>query len=205
MADDQWTIRVRLPNASAPKAFSVRAGDPVSVLEALVSSDPAVASSAAHGVTIMCGIPPKILGADATISSVLKNNEIAIARIRGASDVVSRAAPGESMLPSSDGKVIEVRSAAELKSLVAARPKVVVDFYADWCGPCKMIAPELAKMAATTRDVTFAKVDVDELQDVAQMYKVRAMPTFVLHRGGRPVKEVVGADLQQLSAAVSAL
>ena len=77
-------------------------------------------SSAAHGVTIMCGIPPKILGADATISSVLKNNEIAIARIRGASDVVSRAAPGESMLPSSDGKVIEVRSAAELKALVAA-------------------------------------------------------------------------------------
>uniref|UniRef100_A0A7S1QTT2 Thioredoxin domain-containing protein n=1 Tax=Neobodo designis TaxID=312471 RepID=A0A7S1QTT2_NEODS len=199
MADDQWTIRVRLPNASAPKAFSVRAGDPVSVLEALVSSDPAVASSAAHGVTIMCGIPPKILGADATISSVLKNNEIAIARIRGASDVVSRAAPGESMLPSSDGKVIEVRSAAELKSLVAARPKVVVDFYADWCGPCKMIAPELDRLAKENPHVKVIKIDVDAEEDLAQALGIEAMPTFIKFIGGDKKDVVQGANKAALA------
>ena len=200
-----WNIRVRLPNASAPATFPVKPEDPISVLEALVTSDPAVAGSATHGVTIMSGIPPRLLQPDATIQAVLKNNEIVIARIRGASDVVSRAAPGQSMIPASDGKVVEITSAAMLKQLLAAKPKVVVDFYADWCGPCKALAPELAKMAATMRDITFCKVDVDAQQELAESYRIKAMPTIVFHKDGRPVKEVQGADLRGIDAAAKAL
>merc|ERR1712083_1285165 len=56
---------------------------------------------------------------------------------------------------------------------------VVVDFHATWCGPCKMIAPHLEEMDKTMDDVVFLKVDVDECEDIAEEYKVTAMPTFV--------------------------
>jgi thioredoxin 1 len=205
MAEESWTIRVRLPILSTPASFTVNPTDPVSVLETLIASDPNVSAGAKYGVSLMCGIPPKILSSDAQIKSVLKNNEIAIARIRGASDVVSRADPGASMLPASDGKVIEIGTVAALKQLLGSKPKVVIDFYADWCGPCKAIAPEIVKMAQTMRGVIFAKVDVDASQELSEMYKIRAMPTIVFHSNGREVKRIEGADMRAIEAAAKAL
>ncbi|KAK7495022.1 hypothetical protein BaRGS_00013662 [Batillaria attramentaria] len=59
---------------------------------------------------------------------------------------------------------------------------VVIDFFAQWCGPCKMIGPKVVQMAKEMDTVAFAKVDVDELEEVAQQYEVSAMPTFIFIR-----------------------
>ncbi|XP_050225583.1 thioredoxin H2-like [Mercurialis annua] len=75
---------------------------------------------------------------------------------------------------------------------------MVVDFAASWCGPCKSIEPELIAMAQKYTDVSFAKIDVDELPSVSQEFGVHAMPTFVLLKGGKEVDRVVGAKKDEL-------
>ena len=71
---------------------------------------------------------------------------------------------------------------------------VIVDFFAEWCGPCKMIAPAIEKLAKEYPQVIFAKVDVDQLQYAAQAAGVQAMPTFKAYRDTKEVGSVRGAD-----------
>ncbi|OAY29833.1 hypothetical protein MANES_15G175200v8 [Manihot esculenta] len=75
---------------------------------------------------------------------------------------------------------------------------MVIDFAASWCGPCKLIEPEVKAMAAKFTDVQFAKIDVDELSDVAQGFGIHAMPTFVLVKKGQEVDRIVGAKKEEL-------
>jgi len=72
---------------------------------------------------------------------------------------------------------------------------VVVDFWAEWCGPCKMIAPILSEIAAEHGDdVTIAKLNVDEHGDIAQRYNVMSIPTLLVFNGDtQPAKRLVGA------------
>ena len=64
---------------------------------------------------------------------------------------------------------------------------VVIDFFATWCGPCKMISPVLEEMEAQMSNVKFLKVDVDEAEDVAVHYQISAMPTFIFIKNGQKV------------------
>ncbi|CAN6303160.1 unnamed protein product [Urochloa humidicola] len=75
---------------------------------------------------------------------------------------------------------------------------MVIDFSASWCGPCRFIEPAFKEMASRYTDVVFVKIDVDELSDVARTWKVEAMPTFVLAKGGKEVSRVVGAKKDEL-------
>lgn len=79
--------------------------------------------------------------------------------------------------------------AAELDALLSSTTHVVVDFYADWCPPCRAIAPIFSKLAddhASTGRLAFAKVNVDHVKNVAGRYNISAMPTFVFFTNGAP-------------------
>ncbi|KAJ3096441.1 hypothetical protein HDU97_005900 [Phlyctochytrium planicorne] len=70
----------------------------------------------------------------------------------------------------------------------------IVDFYAVWCGPCKVIKPAFSKLSETYTNVSFMSVDVDKLKQTAARYQVTAMPTFILFKKGEKVDEMKGAD-----------
>ena len=86
---------------------------------------------------------------------------------------------------------VQIDGQAALDDIVAERDVVLADFYADWCGPCKMLEPTLESIAADT-DATVAKVDVDANQGLASSYGVRGVPTLVLFVDGEPAERVVG-------------
>ena len=76
--------------------------------------------------------------------------------------------------------------------LKADRP-VLVDFYADWCGPCRMVAPILSELATDYGDrLDVIKVDVDDAPRLASQYGIRSIPTLMLFKGGEPVETVLG-------------
>ncbi|CAA0843425.1 Thioredoxin H5 [Striga hermonthica] len=106
-----------------------------------------------------------------------------------------------------EGQVISVHSIDEwklhLKRGLDSKKLVVVDFTASWCPPCRFIAPVLAEMAKKTPHVIFLKVDVDELQAVAQEYEVEAMPTFLFFKEGKVIDRIVGADKDDLQKKVA--
>jgi len=79
---------------------------------------------------------------------------------------------------------------------------LVLDCFATWCGPCKVIAPQVVKFSEKYANARFYKLDVDDVPDVAQELGIRAMPTFLLFKDGEKVGEVVGANPKALEAAI---
>ena len=76
---------------------------------------------------------------------------------------------------------------------------VVVDFYADWCGPCKMIAPKVVEMAKQLGDtIVFLKVDVDSNDETAEKYSISAMPTFLFIKNKEKLESFAGANEAKL-------
>ncbi|KAF2202547.1 thioredoxin [Delitschia confertaspora ATCC 74209] len=102
-------------------------------------------------------------------------------------------------------KIIPITSSSHFNTLLSQSTYTIVDFYADWCGPCKTIAPVFAQLAEKETQqgrVQFCKVDVDSQQDVARKYGVSAMPTFLVIKGGSVTDTIRGANPSALTAAV---
>merc|ERR1712170_155309 len=75
---------------------------------------------------------------------------------------------------------------------------VLVDFFADWCGPCKMIAPKLEAMSSEFTNMVFLKVNVDDNEETAGKYDISAMPTFLIFKNEQKVDSLVGASEAKL-------
>ena len=69
---------------------------------------------------------------------------------------------------------------------------VLVDFYADWCGPCKMMAPAIEKMSEEVTNVKFGKVNVDENMNLAEKYNIMSIPTLMIFKKGALAKTFIG-------------
>ncbi|MBF6221077.1 MULTISPECIES: thioredoxin [Nocardia] len=95
---------------------------------------------------------------------------------------------------SKSANTVVVTDASFADDVLLSEKPVLVDFWADWCGPCKMVAPVLEEIAGAHADkLTIAKLDVDANPSTARDYQVLSLPTMMLFRGGKPVKQIVGA------------
>lgn len=94
----------------------------------------------------------------------------------------------------SNNMVQVIKSEAEFTQFINQPNLVVIDFFATWCGPCKMIAPMLEKFSQEYSSASFYKVDVDELPTVASSQSVTSMPTLLFFKSGELVGKVIGAN-----------
>jgi thioredoxin 1 len=79
------------------------------------------------------------------------------------------------------------------QEVLGSEKAVLVDFYADWCGPCHMMTPVLEELASERSDLDVVKVDIDEHPNLAARYGVQSIPTMILFRDGEPQETVIGA------------
>jgi thioredoxin 1 len=89
-------------------------------------------------------------------------------------------------------KVFELDNKDEFKNLIK-EGKVLVDFYAVWCGPCQMMKPVVEKYAEEKSDIKVVAVDVDKFAEIASNYNVMSIPTFVVFKDGEPLGSKNGA------------
>ncbi|KAJ1552188.1 Cytoplasmic thioredoxin isoenzyme 2 [Cladochytrium tenue] len=99
--------------------------------------------------------------------------------------------------------VKEVASVDEFVDAVKSGKLVVVDYFATWCGPCKMVAPKFSQLADKYPDAVFLKLDVDEFPEIAEQAGVTAMPTFQLFKEGTRVgDEIRGVNVAAIEKEV---
>ena len=84
-------------------------------------------------------------------------------------------------------------NAAQFEKLLTGYKPVLVDFWASWCGPCRMMGPIVEEIAKEHTEIAVAKINVDEEPEVAQKYKIMNIPTLLLFRGGDIIKRQIGA------------
>jgi thioredoxin 1 len=94
----------------------------------------------------------------------------------------------------SSDKIIHVTTLDEIPKT----GRVVIDFFADWCGPCKKLAPEFSQLSNKYENITFIKVDSDEAEDLAKHYEVSALPTILFIKDGVTVSVIKGFNLTVL-------
>eukprot|EP00759_Apiculatamorpha_spiralis_P045200 PhF_6_TR4209/c0_g1_i1/m.5672/K03671/trxA; thioredoxin 1 len=90
----------------------------------------------------------------------------------------------------------------DIAALASPSKVVVIDFSAEWCGPCKAVAPQFETMSNKYTDVKFVKVDVDDHGAVAGKFSIRAVPTFVVLKDGKIAARVEGASMAAVENAI---
>ena len=78
------------------------------------------------------------------------------------------------------------------EEVIRADKPVLIDFWASWCGPCRMLAPSVAKLAEEHPEIKVGKVNVDEEQELAMRFGVMSIPTLILFKNGAPVNQTLG-------------
>lgn len=91
-----------------------------------------------------------------------------------------------------ESKILKVESDTFEEEVLNTTQTVVIDFYATWCGPCKMYTPIVEEFAEENQDIKVVKIDIDESQDIAFEYNVMSIPTTIIIKDGKEVDRAVG-------------
>lgn len=86
---------------------------------------------------------------------------------------------------------MELKTTSEFQEFIN-NEYVLIDFYADWCGPCKMLSPIIESISSQRDNIKVAKVNVDNLNDIARSYSVMSIPTLILFKNGQVVDKKIG-------------
>lgn len=90
---------------------------------------------------------------------------------------------------------------SDLDLLIRGDKTILLDFFADWCGPCRMVSPVIDEIAAERSDVAVGKINVDESPELARKYGVYSIPTLIVIRDGKVINQAIGArSKEQISA-----
>ncbi len=89
-------------------------------------------------------------------------------------------------------EIIKVNGQNFEEEVIKSEKPVLIDFYADWCGPCKMLSPIIDEIAEENSEIKVVKVNVDDAQDLAMKYQVMSIPTLVVIKNGEEVNRSVG-------------
>ncbi|CRG94768.1 thioredoxin 1, putative [Plasmodium gallinaceum] len=87
-----------------------------------------------------------------------------------------------------------ISSQADFEDIISQNDVVIVDFFAEWCGPCKRIAPFYEECSEKYKNIVFIKVDVDEASEVTEKENITSMPTFKVYKKGVSVETLLGAN-----------
>ena len=89
-------------------------------------------------------------------------------------------------------EVLEVTSKNFEQEVLKSEKTVLIDFYADWCGPCKMLSPIVEQVAQENKDIKVVKINIDQEQDIAIKYEIMSIPTLVVIKNGNETNRSVG-------------
>lgn len=92
--------------------------------------------------------------------------------------------------------VVLIENEKQFDELVRGEKPLLVDFYADWCGPCRMQSPIVDAIAEENGDVVVAKLNVDDVSEVAERFGIVSIPTLLIFKGGALVKQFVGVTMK---------
>ncbi|KAI8100931.1 hypothetical protein M9434_005315 [Picochlorum sp. BPE23] len=98
-----------------------------------------------------------------------------------------------------DGQTTQTNSSkkktkfSSFEEMVQQQEVVLVDFYAQWCGPCQMMAKVMSECSHDMKDVAFVKINTEKYQEIASKFQVSALPTLVLFKNGKPIRRLEGA------------
>ncbi len=91
------------------------------------------------------------------------------------------------------GATIKVSDESFTADVLQSEKPVIVDFWAEWCGPCRMVAPILEEIASENDNIVIAKLNVDENPQISASYGITSIPTLNVYMGGEVVKSIIGA------------
>ena len=94
--------------------------------------------------------------------------------------------------------IILLNKSNELQTIIKSNPKVIVDFFAKWCGPCRKLTPQLESLSSSNKSVTLVKVNVDNHSQLVKQYKVKALPTVFFFKNGKLKFSFVGIGAENI-------
>lgn len=94
--------------------------------------------------------------------------------------------------------MLEITNQKDYDRIINENKFVFIDFYTQWCGPCKKISPYIEELSEIFDNIKFIKIDVEEMPELSNFFKIEAMPTFILLKNKKEERKIVGCDKEKL-------